>query len=127
MVTWAKGFGHTNYGNLYRGDSTRKGTVVFLNQIIKEATTVMHEQMQKNERKIQRCGGPGENFRGARYHWNQKFSMDRQESLALCENEVRFQLYSYLRKGILIVQLTKLRLPKIEARGLQALCFSLKK
>ncbi|KAJ7576785.1 hypothetical protein C8J56DRAFT_971563 [Mycena floridula] len=41
---------HVNYG-LVQGMSTRKGTVVFLDQIISEAAQVMHEQMQKNEEK----------------------------------------------------------------------------
>lgn len=31
--------------------STRRGTVVFLDQIIKEAAGVMHDQMKKNEEK----------------------------------------------------------------------------
>jgi arginyl-tRNA synthetase len=47
---WAKSLVHINYG-LVQGMSTRKGTVVFLNQIIKEAGSVMHDQMQKNEDK----------------------------------------------------------------------------
>lgn len=47
---WAKNLVHVNYG-LVQGMSTRKGTVVFLNEIIKEAGNVMHEQMQKNEDK----------------------------------------------------------------------------
>ncbi|KAF8969255.1 hypothetical protein BDZ97DRAFT_1796798 [Flammula alnicola] len=47
---WAKSLVHVNYG-LVQGMSTRKGTVVFLDQIIKEAGLVMHEQMQKNEEK----------------------------------------------------------------------------
>jgi arginyl-tRNA synthetase len=47
---WASSLQHVNYG-LVQGMSTRKGTVVFLNQIIKEAANVMHEQMQKNEDK----------------------------------------------------------------------------
>ncbi|KAJ3822961.1 hypothetical protein F5880DRAFT_1483163 [Lentinula raphanica] len=54
---WAKDLVHVNYG-LVQGMSTRKGTVVFLNQIIKEATTVMHEQMQKNEEKYQAVEDP---------------------------------------------------------------------
>jgi arginyl-tRNA synthetase len=49
-IPWAKDLLHINYG-LVMGMSTRKGTVVFLNQIIEEATTVMHEQMKKNEEK----------------------------------------------------------------------------
>ncbi|KAJ7301371.1 hypothetical protein DFH08DRAFT_907012, partial [Mycena albidolilacea] len=47
---WAASLQHVNYG-LVQGMSTRKGTVVFLDQIIKEAAQVMHEQMQKNEDK----------------------------------------------------------------------------
>ncbi|KAJ6448938.1 hypothetical protein C8R45DRAFT_1045716 [Mycena sanguinolenta] len=47
---WASSLQHINYG-LVQGMSTRKGTVVFLDQIIKEAAQVMHEQMQKNEEK----------------------------------------------------------------------------
>ncbi|KAJ3799337.1 hypothetical protein GGU11DRAFT_513451 [Lentinula aff. detonsa] len=54
---WAKDLVHVNYG-LVQGMSTRKGTVVFLNQIIKEATTVMHEQMQKNEEKYNAVEDP---------------------------------------------------------------------
>ncbi|KAI0729834.1 arginyl-tRNA synthetase [Fomitopsis betulina] len=47
---WADRLEHVNYG-LVQGMSTRKGTVVFLDQIIKEAGSVMHEQMRKNEEK----------------------------------------------------------------------------
>ncbi|KIK50467.1 hypothetical protein GYMLUDRAFT_65260 [Collybiopsis luxurians FD-317 M1] len=54
---WAKDLVHVNYG-LVQGMSTRKGTVVFLNQIIKEATSVMHEQMQKNEEKYKAVEDP---------------------------------------------------------------------
>jgi arginyl-tRNA synthetase len=36
---------------LVLGMSTRKGTVVFLKQIIREAASVMHEQMKKNQEK----------------------------------------------------------------------------
>ena len=45
---WANRLEHVNFG-LVHGMSTRKGTVVFLDQIIKEAQSVMHEQMRKNE------------------------------------------------------------------------------
>ena len=47
---WANRLEHVNFG-LVHGMSTRKGTVVFLDQIIKEAQTVMHDQMKKNEAK----------------------------------------------------------------------------
>jgi arginyl-tRNA synthetase len=47
---WADRLEHVNYG-MVLGMSTRKGTVVFLEQIIKEASSVMHEQMRKNEAK----------------------------------------------------------------------------
>jgi len=54
---WAKNLLHINYG-LVQGMSTRKGTVVFLNQIIQEATQVMHDQMQKNEEKYKAVVDP---------------------------------------------------------------------
>ncbi|KAF9557000.1 arginyl-tRNA synthetase [Agrocybe pediades] len=56
---WAKDLVHVNYG-LVLGMSTRKGTVVFLDQIIKEAGNVMHEQMQKNEEKYAAVEDPVE-------------------------------------------------------------------
>ncbi|KAJ7603160.1 hypothetical protein DFH06DRAFT_1257215 [Mycena polygramma] len=54
---WAQSLQHVNYG-LVQGMSTRRGTVVFLDQIIKEAAQVMHEQMQKNEEKYQAVVDP---------------------------------------------------------------------
>jgi len=54
---WAKNLMHINYG-LVQGMSTRKGTVVLLNQIIQEATQVMHDQMQKNEEKYKAVVDP---------------------------------------------------------------------
>jgi len=47
---WAQTVEHVNYG-LVLGMSTRKGTAVFLEQIIREAASVMHEQMKKNAEK----------------------------------------------------------------------------
>ena len=47
---WAQSVEHVNYG-LVLGMSTRKGTVVFLDQIIREAASGMHEQMKKNQEK----------------------------------------------------------------------------
>ncbi|KAJ7074413.1 hypothetical protein C8F01DRAFT_971367 [Mycena amicta] len=54
---WAETLQHINYG-LVQGMSTRKGTVVFLDQIIREAAQVMHEQMQKNEEKYKAVEDP---------------------------------------------------------------------
>ncbi|PSS37508.1 hypothetical protein PHLCEN_2v715 [Hermanssonia centrifuga] len=54
---WADRVQHVNYG-LVLGMSTRKGTVVFLDQIIKEAASVMHEQMKKNEDKYNAVENP---------------------------------------------------------------------
>ncbi|KAL0960245.1 hypothetical protein HGRIS_011877 [Hohenbuehelia grisea] len=54
---WADKLEHVNYG-LVQGMSTRKGTVVFLDQIIREASSVMHEQMQKNEEKYNAVEDP---------------------------------------------------------------------
>jgi arginyl-tRNA synthetase len=56
---WADNLVHVNYG-LVQGMSTRRGTVVFLDQIIKEAQSVMHEQMQKNEEKYKAVENPEE-------------------------------------------------------------------
>ncbi|KAF9045766.1 arginyl-tRNA synthetase [Hymenopellis radicata] len=47
---WASDLEHVNYG-LVQGMSTRRGTVVFLDQIIREAASVMHAQMRTNEDK----------------------------------------------------------------------------
>ncbi|KAF8587373.1 arginyl-tRNA synthetase [Ramaria rubella] len=47
---WADKLEHVNYG-LVLGMSTRKGTVVLLSDLIREAASVMHEQMRKNEDK----------------------------------------------------------------------------
>jgi arginyl-tRNA synthetase len=58
-LPWAKDLVHVNYG-LVQGMSTRKGTVVFLDQIIKEAGNVMHEQMLKNEEKYNAVEDPEE-------------------------------------------------------------------
>ncbi|KAL1948693.1 hypothetical protein VTO73DRAFT_10499 [Trametes versicolor] len=54
---WAKNLEHVNYG-LVLGMSTRRGTVVFLDQIIREASTVMHDQMRKNEEKYNAVDNP---------------------------------------------------------------------
>ena len=54
---WADRLEHVNYG-LVLGMSTRKGTAVFLDQIIKEASAVMHEQMRKNEEKYNAIEDP---------------------------------------------------------------------
>ena len=54
---WADKLEHVNYG-LVLGMSTRRGTVVFLDQIINEATSVMHEQMKKNEEKYKSVEDP---------------------------------------------------------------------
>ncbi|TFK40112.1 hypothetical protein BDQ12DRAFT_648426 [Crucibulum laeve] len=54
---WAKDLVHINYG-LVQGMSTRKGTVVFLDQIIKEAASVMHDQMKTNEDKYNAIEDP---------------------------------------------------------------------
>ena len=54
---WANNLEHVNY-SLVLGMSTRKGTVVFLDQIIREAASVMHDQMRKNEVKYQAIEDP---------------------------------------------------------------------
>jgi len=54
---WATNLLHINYG-MVLGMSTRKGTAVFLDQIIKQAGDVMHEQMKKNEDKYANVEDP---------------------------------------------------------------------
>ncbi|OBZ66651.1 Arginine--tRNA ligase, cytoplasmic [Grifola frondosa] len=54
---WADNLEHVNYG-LVLGMSTRKGTAVFLDQIIREAASVMHDQMRKNEVKYNSIEDP---------------------------------------------------------------------
>jgi arginyl-tRNA synthetase len=54
---WASRMEHINYG-MVTGMSTRKGTAVFLNQIIKESGDVMMEQMKKNEEKFNQIEDP---------------------------------------------------------------------
>ncbi|EGO04081.1 hypothetical protein SERLA73DRAFT_102424 [Serpula lacrymans var. lacrymans S7.3] len=54
---WADRLEHVNYG-LVQGMSTRKGTAVFLDQIIREAQSVMHDQMKRNEEKYNAIEDP---------------------------------------------------------------------
>ncbi|KAH7890667.1 hypothetical protein F5I97DRAFT_1923166 [Phlebopus sp. FC_14] len=54
---WADRLEHVNYG-MVLGMSTRKGTAVFLDQIIKEASSVMHDQMKRNEEKYNSIEDP---------------------------------------------------------------------
>ncbi|GAA6016879.1 hypothetical protein JCM10207_007835 [Rhodosporidiobolus poonsookiae] len=54
---WAKNLQHVNYG-LVQGMSTRKGTAVFLEQILDESKRVMHDVMQKNEAKYNAIEDP---------------------------------------------------------------------
>jgi len=56
-LPWAKNLLHISYG-MVLGTSTRKGTAVFLDQIIKQAGNVMHEQMKKNEDKYANIEDP---------------------------------------------------------------------
>lgn len=54
---WASKLQHVNYG-LVQGMSTRKGTVVFLDNILDEAKEAMHETMKKNEAKYAQVEDP---------------------------------------------------------------------
>lgn len=54
---WAKTIEHINYG-MVEGMSTRKGTVVFLDDILKETRDKMHEVMQGNEAKYAQIEDP---------------------------------------------------------------------
>ncbi|EIE91573.1 hypothetical protein G6F46_007897 [Rhizopus delemar] len=54
---WANKLEHVNFG-MVMGMSTRKGTVVFLEDILEEAKETMHEVMRKNETKYAEIDEP---------------------------------------------------------------------
>jgi len=54
---WADRLQHINFG-MVTGMSTRKGTVVFLDQILQETKEKMHEVMRKNEAKYAQIENP---------------------------------------------------------------------
>ncbi|KAG2208686.1 hypothetical protein INT47_007785 [Mucor saturninus] len=54
---WANKLEHVNFG-MVLGMSTRKGTVVFLEDILEEAKETMHEVMRKNEKKYAEVADP---------------------------------------------------------------------
>lgn len=54
---WAKKLEHVNFG-MVQGMSTRKGTVVFLDNILEETKEKMHEVMQRNETKYAQIEDP---------------------------------------------------------------------
>ena len=54
---WYKKCQHVNFG-LVKGMSTRKGTVVFLEDILDEAQSVMHSVMKQNTEKYARISNP---------------------------------------------------------------------
>ncbi|RCK60770.1 Arginine--tRNA ligase, cytoplasmic [Candida viswanathii] len=54
---WANNLEHVNFG-MVQGMSTRKGTVVFLDNILQETKEKMHEVMQKNEEKYAQIEDP---------------------------------------------------------------------
>ncbi|GAV51726.1 hypothetical protein ZYGR_0AF01970 [Zygosaccharomyces rouxii] len=56
---WAQNLHHVNFG-MVQGMSTRKGTVVFLNNILEETKDKMHEVMKKNEVKYAQVENPDE-------------------------------------------------------------------
>ena len=56
-LPWASKCEHINFG-MITGMSTRKGTAVFLEQILNEAKDTMHEQMSKSEEKYSQIEDP---------------------------------------------------------------------
>jgi len=56
---WASKLQHINFG-MVQGMSTRKGTVVFLDNILEETKDKMHEVMKKNEEKYKHIKNPEE-------------------------------------------------------------------
>lgn len=56
---WQERLEHVNFG-MVLGMSTRKGTAVFLDQILNESKDVMHEQMKANAAKYAAVDNPEE-------------------------------------------------------------------
>ncbi|CUM63367.1 uncharacterized protein PRCAT00000940001 [Priceomyces carsonii] len=56
-LPWAKNLEHVNFG-MVLGMSTRKGTVVFLDNILEETKEKMHDVMKKNESKYAQIEDP---------------------------------------------------------------------
>ncbi|CCK69624.1 arginine--tRNA ligase KNAG_0C05260 [Huiozyma naganishii CBS 8797] len=56
---WANSLQHVNFG-MVQGMSTRKGTVVFLDNILEETKEKMHDVMKKNEAKYAQIDNPEE-------------------------------------------------------------------
>ncbi|KAL3230181.1 hypothetical protein RNJ44_01544 [Nakaseomyces bracarensis] len=56
---WSKNLQHVNFG-MVQGMSTRKGTVVFLDNILEETKEKMHEVMKTNEAKYAQIDNPDE-------------------------------------------------------------------
>jgi len=54
---WVQGCTHINFG-MVKGMSTRKGTAVFLDDILNEAKAVMHDVMQSNPEKFAEITDP---------------------------------------------------------------------
>jgi arginyl-tRNA synthetase len=54
---WASTLSHVNFG-MVLGMSTRKGTAVFLEEILNESKRVMHDVMRKNEAKYNAIEDP---------------------------------------------------------------------
>ncbi|KAF8679901.1 Arginyl-tRNA synthetase [Rhizoctonia solani] len=54
---WAKSLEHVNFG-MVLGMSTRKGTAVFLDDVIREAASIMKEKMMSNEEKYNAIEDP---------------------------------------------------------------------
>ncbi|KAJ1818928.1 arginyl-tRNA synthetase [Coemansia sp. RSA 2675] len=56
-LPYANRFQHVNYG-LVRGMSTRRGTVVFLDDMLRESKEIMHNVMRENEKKYEQVTDP---------------------------------------------------------------------
>ncbi|ANZ73187.1 BA75_00162T0 [Komagataella pastoris] len=56
---WAKNLTHINFG-MVLGMSSRRGTVVFLDNILEETKEKMHDVMRKNDSKYQQIANPEE-------------------------------------------------------------------
>ncbi|ORY01529.1 arginyl-tRNA synthetase [Basidiobolus meristosporus CBS 931.73] len=90
---WAKTLKHVNFG-MITGMSTRKGTVVFLEDILNQTQELMHMHMKKNQLKYSKMANPEEvadivgmsaiivqdmsarRLRNYDFNWNRMFSFE---------------------------------------------------
>lgn len=86
---WASKCQHISFG-MIQGMSTRKGTSVFLEQILDEAKDTMHEQMQKTAEKYAQIEDP--------HYTSDVLGMSAVKIQVSCESKASCEAQSELRR-----------------------------